>query len=319
MHTRPKIITAAIAVGGAAALAISLGLSAAQASNARVHRPDASRARDAASASTSYPVTPFVQEFQDNVSPFCPAKSGNLPCSGAVGDYGPVNRAVSLFSNGGAGNYAPDVHALTGEYYAWTAGSQVDNHTACPSTATEYCSGPYALFGKGAAAGVENVFPSQGFTVTDDLYLSPATAPAGNLADDDVELNTNTGTYGTDDIITTCGVTGGIAISFGEGSPGTCGTTPTITKAGWYRFIFEFGESGGANNDVVLTEKVESEPSETVVADSGQQDPTESGNPIPVADAGGPGYFWLPTENVMGLPLANFALQLGDQANGNTP
>ncbi|MGO9077541.1 MAG: hypothetical protein ACLQDY_00640 [Streptosporangiaceae bacterium] len=50
-----------------------------------------------------------------------------------------------------------------------------------------------------ALMGVENVFPAQGFTVTDDLCLSPATAPkAGSLVDDDVELNISTGVCGID-------------------------------------------------------------------------------------------------------------------------
>ncbi len=34
---------------------------------------------------------------------------------------------------------------------------------------------------------------------------------------------------------------------------------------------------------------------------------------------GGPGYFWLPTEDYSGLPLANFALQLGQVKDGHRP
>jgi hypothetical protein len=32
---------------------------------------------------------------------------------------------------------------------------------------------------------------------------------------------------------------------------------------------------------------------------------------------GGPGYFWLPTEDISGLPIANFALRLGSQPGGH--
>ena len=39
----------------------------------------------------------------------------------------------------------------------------------------------------------------------------------------------------------------------------------------------------------------------------------------PISSWGGPGYFWLPTENISGLPLANFALQLGVEAAGHKP
>ena len=51
---------------------------------------------------------------------------------------------------------------------------------------------------------------------------------------------------------------------------------------------------------------------------SGQWRPV-GGTPTPTTQWGGPGYFWLPTEDISGLPLANFALQLGQVASGNTP
>ena len=71
---------------------------------------------------------------------------------------------------------------------AETSGSQMPNEgQACPQASTEYCSGPYALFASGSTMGQDNVFPTGGFTVTDDLYLSPSTAAAGNLVDDDVD------------------------------------------------------------------------------------------------------------------------------------
>jgi hypothetical protein len=43
------------------------------------------------------------------------------------------------------------------------------------------------------------------------------------------------------------------------------------------------------------------------------------GTPSAVSNWGGPGYFWLPTEDQAGLPLANVAVQLGQFAMGHTP
>lgn len=56
----------------------------------------------------------------------------------------------------------------------------------------------------------------------------------------------------------------------------------------------------------------------TIVATSGPQS-VGAGAAEPISDWGGPGYFWLPTENLSGLPLANFALQFGQHKFGNTP
>ena len=168
-----------------------------------------------------------------------------------------------------------------------------------------------------AAQGVENVFPAKGFTVTDDLYLSPTTAgPVGSLVDDDVELNNNSGVYGIDNIITAClDETAGFGISFGNGSPGSCSATPVITSDGWYRFVFEFTNNGGK---AYLTESVRSEKTPGVaIATSGSL--PVGGTAMSVSSWGGPGYFWLPSEDFSGLPLANFALQLGQVADGHKP
>jgi hypothetical protein len=270
-------------------------------------------------------VTALTQEFGTNTTPFCPAGSGNLPCDGAPGDYGTIDRIPSGFSNGGYGNYAPSTPALVGGWMALVSGTTVQNQgLGCPGTGTEQCTGPYALFGTGASQGVENVFPTNGFTVTNDLYLSPitttlTTAPA-SLIDDDVELNASTsgtyGYYGIDNIITACPVPGGFTFSFGNGSPGSCSGTgsPMVTAAGWYRFVFTFSDIGG---NAYLTESVRSEPHATLVASSGTE--PVSGTVTPVSNWGGPGYFWLPTENISGVPLANFAVQLGAQTAGHKP
>lgn len=284
-------------------------------------RPHAVAQRDRASAaSTSHPVTAVTQEFGTNTTPFCPAASGNAPCDGAANDYGTIDRIPSGFSNGGGGNYAPSTKALVGSWMAITSGSGAENQgLGCPGTGPEQCTGPYALFGTGASQGVENVFPAKGFTVTDDLYLSPTTVGTGtatpSLVDDDVELNNNAGTYGIDNIITACPVSGGFAINFGNGSPGSCSGSAVITSDGWYRFVFAFSDVGG-NADV--TESVRSEPHATVLASNDGPQPVGS-TATPISSWGGPGYFWLPTENISGLPLANFALQLGVEAAGHKP
>jgi hypothetical protein len=288
-------------------------------------RPHAPSLRNGAATATSHPVTAVTQEFGTNTTPFCPANSGNAPCdgNGGAGDYGTIDRVASGFSNGGSGNYAPSTKALTEGWMALVSGTQdVNQGAGCPGTTPtsnpgETCTGPFALFGTGAAQGVENVFPAHGFTVTDDLYLSPTTAgPVGSLADDDVELNNNTGGYGIDNIITAClDETGGFGISFGNGSPGSCSATPVITSDGWYRFVFEFANVGG---DAYVTESVRSEKSPGVAIATSGSIPVGS-TPTSVSTWGGPGYFWLPSEDFSGLPLANFALQLGQVADGHKP
>jgi hypothetical protein len=40
---------------------------------------------------------------------------------------------------------------------------------------------------------------------------------------------------------------------------------------------------------------------------------------VPGTGDRGPGYFWLPSLDMSGLPLTNFALQLGTFANGHQP
>ena len=311
---------AAFSAGASASTATTHGHSV---SHARPHAPSPRNA--AASAPASHPVTAVTQEFGTNTTPFCPANSGNAPCdgNGVAGDYGTIDRVASGFSNGGYGNYAPSTKALVDGWMALVSGTQDGNQGAgCPGTTPtsnpgETCTGPYALFGTGAARGVENVFPAHGFTVTDDLYLSPTTAaPVGSLVDDDVELNNSSGTYGIDNIITAClDASGSFGISFGNGSPGSCLGTPQITSDGWYRFVFEFANNGG---NAYVTESVRSESHPDVaIATSGAI--SVGSTPTSVSTWGGPGYFWLPSEDFSGLPLANFALQLGPSLKGHTP
>jgi hypothetical protein len=324
--------SAAVVVASAALLAVGMsgGHSVAATAHSRVShsRPALRAGGNAANGRTDwYPVQPFVQEFSTNTSSFCPAGSGNAPCDGANGDYGTIDRVASHFSNGGAGNYAPETPALTGGWMAVVDGTGVANQgigcagTTSTSNPGEDCTGPYALFGTGKAMGDENVFPAGGFTVTNDLYLSPATSgPAGSLVDDDVELNNNLGQYGIDNIITACAEDTasnalGFVVNFGHNSPGSCAGTPVITTAGWYRFVFVFSDKNG---DAYLTESVRSEATGNVVA-STQPEPVGGGSPSHISNWGGPGYFWLPTEDFSGLPLANFAVQPGQVTAGHRP
>jgi len=303
----------------------SAGASGHAAVHARPHGPGQARS---ALAATAYPVTSMNQQFQTNTSSFCIVGSGNVPCdgNGGAGDYGTIDRVLGGFSNGGYGNYAPSTPALyTGSgptYMALVSGTGDGNQGAgCPgvtptSNPGETCTGPYALFGTGAAEGAENVFPTGGFAVTDDLYLSPSTAlPLGSLVDDDVELNNSSGTYGIDNIITACNESGGMVINFGNGSPGSCSGTPVVTTAGWYRFVFQFSDTGGY---AYVTENVRTEPPNPVTVATSLPQPV-GGTPSPIANWGGPGYFWLPSLDMSGLPLANFALQLGQHPTGHLP
>ena len=298
----------------AATLTLALTGALAGGVQARVLRPQ-TRGR----TTSTNPVTAYTQEFQHNKSGFCNGGSGNAKCDGAVNDYGTIDRVPSGFSNGGTGDYAPRTPALVGSWMAETYGSQMPNEgQSCPQTTTEYCSGPYALFASGSTKGEDNVFPTGGFTVTDDLYLSPSTATAGNLVDDDVELNDNTGSYGRDNVITACPESGGYVINFGNSSPGSCTGTPIISADGWYRFVFVFSDVGG---NAYVAEKVIEEDNGSIVVNSGrhpEEFPSSTG-PTPISQWGGPGYFWLPTEDVSGQPLANFAVQLGVQSKGHTP
>ncbi len=310
--------------------AFGLGGSA-DASTKKVHhsRPHATRVRPGVltAHATNYPVTPFSQQFGANTKLFCPTGSGNAACDGAVGDYGTIDRVQSGFSNGGAGNYAPSTPALAGHHFDLVSGSQTVNQGLdCPEpSVSEYCTGPYALFGNGAAAGAENEFPANGFTVTNDLYLSPGTiGPVNTIVNDDVELNTSTGAYGQDNTTWTCETAAGIEVSFDGDCSGSSSANEQalVTTAGWYRFVFVFSKVDGA---VYLTQSVWAESSSpTTTAPSlvlqSAATPEENGSISDNAgNWGGPGYFWMFQDDVSGVGLANFALQLGSHSEGHTP
>jgi hypothetical protein len=325
-HPRRWLAGSAVAVTVTATAIAAAALGTASAATGASHKAGPARPGVAhavsKTTSTAYPVQAVTQEFESNTQPFCPANSGNPPCDGAANDFGTIDRVPSGFSNGGVGNYAPFTKSLAEGWMAITSGSTVRNQGGgCPSSAVEACTGPYALFGTGAGQGAENVFPAKGFTVTNDLYLSPTTAaPSGSLVDDDVEINNSAGKYGIDNIITACAENTtkgfGFAINFGHNSPGSCAdgtSTPVVTKDGWYRFVFYFTDIKG---DAYVNEEVLSESTGKAIAWSGRQ-AVGGGAPEAISNWGGPGYFWLPTEQFAGLPLANFALQLGYVAGGH--
>ena len=316
---------AAITITATAMAAAALGTASAAigASHKAGHVKPAATHAVSNTTATAYPVQALTQEFESNTQPFCPANSGNPPCDGGANDFGTIDRVPSGFSNGGVGNYAPFTKALTEGWMALISGTTVRNEGGgCPSSAVEACTGPYLLFGSGKGLGAENVFPKNGFTVTNDLYLSPTTAaPAGSLVDDDVSMNSSAGKFVIDNIITACAENTvskgfGFVINFGHNSPGSCANTsssPVVTKDGWYRFVFYFTNIKG---DAYLNEAVYSESTGKAIAWSGRQ-ALGGGAPEPISAWGGPGYFWLPTEQFGGLPMANFALQLGYVAGGH--
>jgi len=281
-------------------------------------RPDAHISRQ---VRPDLAVTNQIQEFTTNTTGFCP--SGGTPCDGAEGDYGTIDRVASGFSNGGEGNYAPSTAAYHGAWMALTSGSQADNQgLGCPNTTVaEYCTGPYLLWGSGNTAGTDNVFPTGGFTVSDDVYLSPATAgPNGSVIDDDSEINNSSGTYGIDNIITACSESGDFLVSFGHNSPGSCSGSTTISTAGWYRFVFIYSDTAGyAYVTMSLYSDVFGSPATlTLVATTGPQ-AVGGGTAETISNWGGPGYLWFPTEDESGVPIANVALETGQHHTGYTP
>ena len=293
---------------------------------ARPHAVEAAAIRN----TQAFPPVAFSQEFSKNTQYFCDGGSPNAPCDGNEnnGDYGTIDRVAGGFTNGGYGNYAPSTPALdqsasTGGYMAVVSGDEVQNQGAdCPSDETEFCTGPYALFGTGASKGVENQFPSGGFTVTADLYLSPDTAGPvgadnsnayGQLVDADVGLNNHAGSYGIDEIITACYESGGFVINFGHSSPGPCDGTPQVTTDGWYRFVWVFTDNAGY---AYLTEYVYSEGASLGLVASSTPEPVNGATATRIGAWGGPGYLWFPTEEFAGLPIANFDLQTGVHTKG---
>jgi hypothetical protein len=94
-------------------------------------------------------------------------------------------------------------------------------------------------------------------------------------------------------------------------------TTANITKPGWYRLVWDFTPDAGT---VALNQSVTSEATGYAVW-QGELDAAVTVNGVAAtpSNTGGPGYFWLPTENTNNLPLSNFAVQLGSYPGGSAP
>jgi hypothetical protein len=249
---------------------------------------------------------------------FC-ATAGE-PCNGnpATG-FGTIDAAIPHgFSNGGFGNYAPGTPALAlfTKKALISGTTQANQGLGCQTPGVEGCTGPYYR-----ALPDQNTFPSNGFTVTDDVWLDPAaaTGTAGEI-DLDVALNDSSGNFAQDNIFAVCNQGGGTgySVTFGHNSPGDCAGSPVITTAGWYRFVWLFTNVGGK---VFQTQRVIAENGLGTVTDSGPQPVIFPGDSSvePVTNVGGIRYFWYPTLQVAGMPMGNFAIQLGQHGTGHTP
>ena len=329
---RKRIALALTGGSTVAALAIGMALIATTSASANFsvwHARPHSRHTGGAAMATANAITPVTNvndQFQSGTGGWC--VGGGNPCDGnvAAGDYGTIDGGIpSGFTNGGFGNYAPNTPALYKTKMALISGSTAANQgLGCQTTGIEGCTGPYYVQpGQG-----DNLFPSNGFTVTDDLYLDPS-ASVGSLSevDPDVGLNTTTynatyGYYGQDEVIAVCnlGSGSGYQVTFGHGSPNGCTGNAMITTAGWYRFVWIFSNVGG---DVYMTQKVFAETSvataPTLIDSSGAQPIEFNGDNTaePTSAVGGLGYMWLPTLNVSGMPMANFAVQVGQHSTGH--
>jgi hypothetical protein len=282
-------------------------------------RPGA--AARATTGATAVSPTFVSDQFQANTGGFC-ANPSDPPCDGnaAAGDFGTIDAAIPAgFSNGGFGNYAPGTPALlpTFKKMALISGTtQANQGLGCQTPGVEGCTGPYYR-----AEPNQNTFPSSGFTVTNDVYLDPAAAPgtAGEI-DLDVALNDSSGNFAQDNIFAVCnqGSGSGYSVTFGHNSPGDCSGSPVITTAGWYRFVWLFTNVGGK---VFQTQRVIAENGGATVADSGPQAVIFPGDSSvePVGNVGGLRYLWYPTLQVSGMPMGNFAVQLGQHGTGHTP
>jgi hypothetical protein len=319
MRKRITLITAGSLATLCTAGALVLATSASAHYSALVHRPHV-RAGSLTANTVTTVIPTVVQQFQTpNNSGWCVGAPN--PCDGNVnnGDYGTIDSGVaSGFSNGGYGNYAPATSALFKSKMALISGSsQANQSLGCQTPGTEGCTGPYYL-----PPATESVFPTNGFTVTDDIYLDPA-ATVGNAAeiDPDVAIADSSGGYGQDMIFAVCNQGGGTgySVTFGHNSPGNCSGAPVITTAGWYRFVWLFTDVGGYG---YLTQKVFAESSPgTPVADSRPQ-PIIFGSDTgaePISTLGGVSYVWFPTLQVEGMPMGNFAIQQGQHPTGHTP
>ena len=142
-------------------------------------------------------------------------------------------------------------------------------------------------------------------------------ARTGSLVDDDVELTpapaARPAYYGIDNIITACAelVTGGMGfvINFGNGSPGLV----LRVARDHHRRLVPVRLRLQQRRRERVPDRERDQRGRTRHRDCHQRPRSSwsAARPTPISNWGGPGYFWLPTQDFSGLPLANFALQLG--------
>jgi hypothetical protein len=309
-------LLAAIAAAGTAGSLAVLGIGASGA-GAATHPHARPHALHVATATGTAPA-PFQDVNSTAAKGWC---VGANPCDGNAGlsDYGTIDLVPSGFSGGGFNNYAPATKAAAGTQMAVVTGtSDVNQQEGCPTPGvTEACTGPYYLFD---GTGTDSLYKP--FTVTDNVYLSPATAgSAGTEIDADSGLNNHTGNFGIDNVVGFCKQsTSTFSITFSHSSPAGCTGSATAGQ-GWVRIVWVYQNVSGEG---FLTENVWETVSGklTKIATTGPQPIIFPGDnsPEPVSALGGPGYFWYPTENLPGfVPVTNLALQSGVHQQGMAP
>jgi len=251
----------------------------------------------------------YSNKLSGNTNGWCTFAEG---CNGQPGGYGTIDIVKPSFSNNGG--YAAKAPAPVGQSkYARVSGAPANGSitqsgTGCSQPGSENCAGPYVLYG---GTGSYAVFPANGFTSSIKIYIDTAWAAAnpGQVFDSDVSLNDKTGNYLVDNIYNLCSTATGWAVSVSQNAGG-CTTGPTVlTTSGWYTFQEVFTPLNGV---VYVTYHVLNASGTPVFNESNQVivtlPNTNQAVPAPVSATGGPNYYWLPDEDVLGLPVADISL-----------
>jgi hypothetical protein len=253
----------------------------------------------------------YKNRLNSNTRGWCTIAEG---CNGQYNSYGTIDIVKPSFSNNGSygvGASAPGqprFARLSGAPGNGFPGSPVPNPPTiegtdgCTPPGSEYCSGPYVLYG----LGTDSVFPANGFTSSIEVYIDPAwaTSHPGQVFDWDVSLNDTTGNFLVDEVFNFCSEAGGWYVSTSQNAGGcvTDGGT-LLTTAGWYTLKHDFSPLNGT----VYVTFTTLDPSGATVYNLARPVTTQVGSQ-PVASTGGPNYGWFPDEDVLGLPVARISL-----------
>lgn len=283
-----------------------------------------------ASAAAKVKVSKYKNKFKSNSKGWCshaaPGPSNKVAsCDGMLSDWGKIDIVKSSFTNDGGYTSAVPAPPGNGTHYARVTGAPqsysqfwdlppgiTEGPDGCSTPGEEACEGPFINFGRGAHAGAENVFPTDGFTSSIKIYLDTGWAGAnpGQVVDWDVALNSSAGTFAQDFIFNLCSTSdggGGFYIS-ASNNAGGCSTGPfEESTSGWYSFTHTFYWNAGEIN---VHYTVKNSAGDTVF----QYLETENSMPgigplTSPTQLGGPHYGWLPDEDVLGLPLAQETLR----------